>query len=229
MSRSTRTTTAPSQRKQPFCKVCFDANKPEREYTSHWVRSIPDKSGKSVVTCPVLLANNCNYCRKQGHTVKYCSVLKNDKRTKPETTSSKTQTKTKPATVSSFATLWFDSEDEEEIATKVQKNELSGWAAIAAKPPCVKEKPPVFVTLTKKTIRAPEPTPAPVAEVKPRFAWTPFRPTCRWADLSDDEEEDMDIDEEEEKEEEDEEDDDDMDREERYNHFRSNYLDDNTW
>jgi len=54
-----------------FCKVCQDAGKSEQEYTNHSVR---DKSGKTV--CPTLLSQCCRNCGKNGHTVKYCALLK---------------------------------------------------------------------------------------------------------------------------------------------------------
>ena len=64
-----------NSQKKPFCKVCFDARKPESEYTSHYVRSQPDSNGKTIVTCPVLNATECRYCFKFGHTTKFCNVL----------------------------------------------------------------------------------------------------------------------------------------------------------
>lgn len=51
------------------CSVCFAANK--ENYNTHWVR---DKNGK--VTCPTLLSQQCNHCKKLGHTPKYCPDLK---------------------------------------------------------------------------------------------------------------------------------------------------------
>ena len=59
---------------KPFCKVCHDAGKPESVYTGHFVRSAPGPNGK--VTCPTLLSLQCRYCYQSGHTVKFCSVLK---------------------------------------------------------------------------------------------------------------------------------------------------------
>ena len=56
-----------------FCNVCFDAGKTESEYTSHYVRASKEPNAK--VVCPTLLALECNYCFKKGHTVKYCDVL----------------------------------------------------------------------------------------------------------------------------------------------------------
>ena len=69
-----------SYNKKPFCKVCFDAKKPESEYTSHHVRSLPDMNGKTVVTCPVLKATECRYCYNFGHTAKFCPVLEENKK-----------------------------------------------------------------------------------------------------------------------------------------------------
>lgn len=57
--------------KKPFCKVCCDAGKSEKEYTSHFVK---DRDGKT--TCPTLLNQECRYCFQAGHTVKFCEVLK---------------------------------------------------------------------------------------------------------------------------------------------------------
>jgi len=58
---------------KPFCKVCKDSGKSEEEYTNHFVRE--SASIDSAVVCPTLLAQACRYCRKEGHTVKYCSAL----------------------------------------------------------------------------------------------------------------------------------------------------------
>jgi hypothetical protein len=74
-----------SNGKKPFCKVCQDAGKPESEYTSHFVRTLPDINGKSIVTCPVLNSTECRYCCQLGHTSKFCPVIeKNEKRNKKD-------------------------------------------------------------------------------------------------------------------------------------------------
>ena len=57
-----------------FCKICFDAKKTEAIYTSHYVRETPDASSK--IVCPTLLAQECRFCNKNGHTIKYCPVIK---------------------------------------------------------------------------------------------------------------------------------------------------------
>ena len=70
-----------SNLKKPFCKVCFDAGKPESTYTNHYVKNVPGPSGK--VVCPTLLGLNCRYCLKNGHTVSHCPVLtQNNKKEK---------------------------------------------------------------------------------------------------------------------------------------------------
>jgi hypothetical protein len=63
---------------KPFCKVCQDAGKPESVFTSHFVRSTTQPG--SVVTCPTLLAMECRFCHKPGHTVKYCTILEERKK-----------------------------------------------------------------------------------------------------------------------------------------------------
>ena len=65
---------------KPYCKVCHDAGKDESEFRSHYVRSKPDYYGKSVVICPTLLATECTYCYKHGHTVKFCPVITANKK-----------------------------------------------------------------------------------------------------------------------------------------------------
>lgn len=66
--------------KKPFCKVCHDAGKAESVYTSHCVKTYNIKTGKTDTTCPTLLALECRYCYKSGHTVKFCPVLEQNKK-----------------------------------------------------------------------------------------------------------------------------------------------------
>lgn len=67
-----------SHSKKPFCKVCFDAGKPESEYTNHFVKNVPGTNGK--VVCPTLLGLSCRYCFKNGHTVSHCPDLTENKK-----------------------------------------------------------------------------------------------------------------------------------------------------
>ena len=59
----------------PFCKVCRDAGKTEKEYNSHFVKDQPGPNGK--VVCPTLLNQSCRICGKTGHTSSYCSQYRN--------------------------------------------------------------------------------------------------------------------------------------------------------
>ena len=70
-----------------FCKVCFDSKKPEKEFTSHFVKNQPGPKGR--VVCPTLLATICRYCRCSGHFKSHCPKLSQPKRKlprKPQTT-----------------------------------------------------------------------------------------------------------------------------------------------
>lgn len=101
--------------KKPFCKVCADAGKTD---TAHFVRlnANPD----SPVTCPTLLALECRYCYKSGHTVKYCSILKKNNK-ENERAMRRTLTTLTPPVVpkptkkdnNKFAALMDDNDDEE--------------------------------------------------------------------------------------------------------------------
>jgi hypothetical protein len=96
-----------------FCKVCQDAGKSEQEYTNHSVR---DKSGKTV--CPTLLSQECRNCRKNGHTVKYCTLLKAPvEPVRTEIVKPKPVVAAKPNNV--FTILESDSEEEKEEEKKV--------------------------------------------------------------------------------------------------------------
>jgi hypothetical protein len=60
--------------RKPCCKVCVDAGKTEKEYSSHYVK---DLNGN--VTCPTLLSQECRFCKKKGHTTSHCATLKKQK------------------------------------------------------------------------------------------------------------------------------------------------------
>jgi hypothetical protein len=60
--------------KKPFCKVCKDAKKTEKEYSSHY-----PKDGNGQVICPTLLNQACRFCTVKGHTVSFCALAKAQK------------------------------------------------------------------------------------------------------------------------------------------------------
>jgi hypothetical protein len=68
-----RSSNRSNKSRKPFCKVCFDAGKPESEFTCHFVKDQPGPLGK--VVCPTLLATECRYCRKPGHFKSHCPAL----------------------------------------------------------------------------------------------------------------------------------------------------------
>jgi hypothetical protein len=162
---STKSTT------KPFCKVCYDAGKTESEYTSHYVRSLPDRSGNTMVTCPTLLSTECRYCGNYGHTTKFCSIAanknknqyKNQNQTQRQN-NKQNETSKKPTGMlsndSKFAVLNdSDSEDEEYPTLGAQvtsKPVITGWSEMAAKPEVLvyKEYDPaenhLVLTSTKK-------------------------------------------------------------------------------
>lgn len=59
-----------SKTKTMFCKICFDAKKPEAEYTSHNIRM--GEGRQRHVACPTLKNVRCHYCNGRGHTTSYC-------------------------------------------------------------------------------------------------------------------------------------------------------------
>lgn len=100
--------------KKPFCKVCADAGKTD---TAHFVRL--NASPDAPVTCPTLLALECRYCYKSGHTVKYCPTLKKNNKDN-ERAIRRTATVpvvapvvAKPTNNNKFAELMDDSDDED--------------------------------------------------------------------------------------------------------------------
>ena len=56
-----------------FCKICYDAKKPEAEYTSHNIRM------NGQVICPILKNIRCHHCNGRGHTTSYCKKRKQNK------------------------------------------------------------------------------------------------------------------------------------------------------
>lgn len=197
--------------KKPHCKVCFDAGKPVSEYTSHWVRSLPDRDGKTTVICPTLLDTECRYCYNFGHTAKFCPAIKQrekerekaDRRAKAtEVEKSKPKIQEKKNT-SVFAALMEESDTEEEVKVsnpvenypvlcaptkKVENQEVkTGWAAIAAKPAEVKKPEPAKLTglMLSDFIKVEE---KKAVDVKPVQTVKPVPKS--WADWSDSEDED---------------------------------------
>jgi len=156
------------QFQKPFCKVCHDAGKSEKEYTSHYVRTEPGPNGK--VVCPTLLSQECGYCGACGHTPKFCQVLAKNKAAEEKAAKQATRaaiqekpaSKPAPAPASSkkssnlFSALNSDSDSETEAKpakpTKPSEPCTSNNAAkFVPKQPKQPHKPPAdeFPTLSK--------------------------------------------------------------------------------
>lgn len=143
MSRVYNSKASASKAKTPvtkFCKVCFDLKKPKEEYESHYVRETPEPTAK--VTCPTLLAFECTFCFKAGHTVGYCKDLarkkKEEERQKRLVLQSqkpivKAETTKRP--INSFAGLCDDSSDSETEQTKKQKKNKEAPLVLTASKP----------------------------------------------------------------------------------------------
>jgi len=152
--------------KKPFCKVCYDAGKPEDEYSSHFVRSLPDMSGKTRVLCPILASTECPYCHKLGHTTKFCPAIKDrakdHKRSEWEYNQSLKASKSKRTIkmdTSKFATLFESESSDDEKA-----------------PPAAKVTPTAKATPTAKVTPADKAVPtvsktAPAAKAVPTVSW----------------------------------------------------------
>ena len=136
---------------KPYCKVCHDAGKSEKEYTSHFVKSAPGPEGK--VVCPTLLAQCCGYCGACGHTPKFCPVLaaqkvaeeKALKQAARKEVMEKSKAAPKPAPVKKlttsnvFAALDSDSDEEpKKVSKKVSQPQFIEPKPVAAKPAAAK-------------------------------------------------------------------------------------------
>jgi hypothetical protein len=197
--------------KKPICTFCLNLGKTESEY-SHYTYSLPDRNGKSKPLCQELLATECKYCFKLGHTIKFCPTLKQQDKERERAKKVEAAEKTKPKVqekkpASIFAALMdSDSEDEVKVSkpvenypvlcapvkkVEVEKKEVkTGWAAIAAKPAEVKKAveptKPTGLVLLSDYIK-----PEPKVEEKKLAPWANKQTVVKksWADESDSEDE----------------------------------------
>ena len=82
-SRDAQTTaanaTTTTRNKEMFCGFCFNIDKNDHSYETHYVRK--DKNDlNSDVTCPRLLATECKFCHQLGHTPNNCQKIHPDDR-----------------------------------------------------------------------------------------------------------------------------------------------------
>ena len=188
---SRKINTSSKQAYTTFCKVCQDAGKTEKEYTSHNVR---DARG---TCCPTLLAQECRNCYRRGHTSKYCTQTSRTAvepvEVKPDPKQVKHVKPQVPKNV--FMLLESDSEDEKEdevikrteptpvphAELKVaQKQALNYSRIITLAPDIVKTEAIAAVLLKEKKAAEKKPTKIVVLNQ------TLMKPKINWADCESD-------------------------------------------
>jgi hypothetical protein len=73
------------EKPKKFCGVCQKAGLSEREYTSHFTKSVPGSQG--IVTCPTILNNECGICFQLGHFKSACPEIARKNRINKEESS----------------------------------------------------------------------------------------------------------------------------------------------
>jgi len=110
------------QQKKPFCKVCFDAGKPEQEYTSHFLKDRPGPNGK--VICPTLLATECRYCHEHGHFKSHCPDLEKRKRDKERNAKARSVSRQQKFEAGNWMTAGVEKQLNEAVAaSKLQRKQ----------------------------------------------------------------------------------------------------------
>lgn len=184
---SSRNNSKTNKGPKPFCKVCHDAGKSEKEYTNHFVKSEPGPKGK--VVCPTLLAQECRYCFNQGHTAGYCPVIAANKAAEEkalkqaakraymeEQEAEKAKPKPKQAKkiTNSFAAAFCSDSDSEE-----EKHIVSKKSEIKAKPA---QNNSIIASLQKASAKvhpaqaSAKVAPAPVRTKEEEFPALPSKP-----------------------------------------------------
>jgi hypothetical protein len=102
------------------CKVCESAGKSEKEVKSHY-----PKNRDGFTVCPTLLSQECRYCDKKGHTVKYCTMKKKDedkrwildqeRQYSDKVANEKANKKAAKLLLASFDALYESSDEEEDV------------------------------------------------------------------------------------------------------------------
>ena len=142
------------------CKVCESAGKSEKEVKSHY-----PKNRDGFTVCPTLLSQECRYCNKKGHTVKYCTIKKKDedntwvlqqerKYASDKAANEKANKKAAKMLLASFDALYESSDEEEEVVVvaprvpkvvvpKVEPKSTKYMDALLQAKPAVEVKPRV--------------------------------------------------------------------------------------
>ena len=111
-----------SKSRTPFCVVCFKAKQPSSVYNSHWTRMNPNPM--SPITCPLILKTICKYCKKIGHTAKYCPVAaKKEERRRHRASSITSDTSSQTDSISSISSPPIDKGTWLHAAMKSEENQ----------------------------------------------------------------------------------------------------------
>ena len=162
---------------KPYCKVCHDAGKSEKEYTSHYVKSSPGPEGK--VVCPTLLSQQCGYCGACGHTPKFCPTLAAQKAAEEKAlkqaarkeaiekreVAPKPAAAKKPSSTNIFAALESDEEPKKQVS-RSQFIEPKPAAKLVAK---ADEFPSLSAATSSAAPKAAKPAKVVISQGKPQF------------------------------------------------------------
>jgi hypothetical protein len=204
--------------RKPFCAHCHNTGEPENVYSSHYPRSLPDRTGKTTITCPKLRATECAYCYEFGHTRKFCPVLKANQRAREieerkiaaqqQQQQASTKKQSQQKNLGAYAALVEDDSDEEHEVVETVKEE---WPALSGATASVTTASVTTAIVAPSGYAAMAAKPLPVYEPEPqtpvsayqvinkgdRMTKTEAEPAqyvprgrVPWTELTDDEEED---------------------------------------
>ena len=179
-----------------FCKVCYDAGKEQAAYSNHYVR---DRIGGNVV-CPLILSQNCKYCKEVGHTPSHCPVLQKRQQgmAKQETKHKAAENETKhkaaekqPRKQNYYTALECDDENALEPKCIVPIVNPNSWASVVSRPqiqikpqaPATQVQPQAPATqapATQVQTQAPQPQ-TPATQVQTQAP--AMQPMISWADI----------------------------------------------
>ena len=141
--KTSHNTASASAVEKPFCGVCYNSGKTEKEYTSHYTKSVAGVKG--LVCCPTILQHTCEYCKEKGHFKANCRALKKKEKMNQienqkdfkEINKKNTQKILKnapaPSKKTAFA-LAFGDDSDDEIDKKVNEKTLMRVVAEEKKP-----------------------------------------------------------------------------------------------
>ena len=197
MSSKNQTKTKTQTGRKPYCKVCEDSGKSQKEYTSHFPKGL-----NGLVTCPTLLSQYCKKCAKKGHTASYCKQTAEQLSALPRCLRTIEPPKVVPVkkvtNVNRFASAFGDSDDDSDeetqtkpkIQQKTTKKEDFPALGLAV------QKSPIHAQMSYSEAAAKEPFRAQIPATVPHLLsslalWgtNKYPKGTSWADMQDSDEE----------------------------------------